>query len=62
MNTEAKNNITTCKEALQTAKRGLQDAANEVENTNMKNRILTQLDQVTNYIQECDKITSSLGQ
>lgn len=62
MNTEARNNIHICKEALQTAQQGLNAAANEVENSNIKNQITIQLNQVTNSLQECDKIASGLSQ
>jgi len=62
MNTEARNNIHICKEALQTAQQGLQSAASEVENTNIKNQITTQLSQVTNCLHECEKIASGLSQ
>lgn len=62
MNTEARNNIHMCKEALQTAKEGLQEAANQVENAKVKNEITTQLNQVTNCFQECEKIASGLSQ
>lgn len=62
MNTDARNNIHISKEALQTAQRCLQAAASEVENASMKNQITNQLSQVTNCLQECEKIASGLSQ
>jgi hypothetical protein len=62
MNTEARDNIHICKEALRTAQQGLQAAASEAENANMKDQITTQLNQVTNCLQECEKIASGLSQ
>lgn len=62
MNTEARNNIHMCKEALRTAQQGLQAAASETENANMKNQITTQLNHVTSCLQECEKIASGLSQ
>ncbi|MBC8061522.1 MAG: hypothetical protein H7Y18_12775 [Clostridiaceae bacterium] len=62
MNTEARNNIHMCKEALYAAQQGLQAAASAAENTNIKNQITTQLTQVTNCLKECEDIASGLSQ
>jgi hypothetical protein len=62
MNTEARNNIHSCKESLQSAQKDLRAAEGEAENSYIKNQITTQLNQVTNCLQECDKIAAGLSQ
>jgi hypothetical protein len=62
MNTDARNNMHMCKEALQKAQKGLEDAATQVENTNIKNQITEQLDQVKNCLDGCQRISSGLSQ
>lgn len=62
MNDDARSNIHMCKEALATAKQNLADAANEVENSHIKNEIKEQLDQVSSCLESCQKIASGLSQ
>jgi predicted DNA-binding protein YlxM (UPF0122 family) len=62
MNSQARDNIHKVKESLKSAQQGLQMAADEVENSNIKNQINTQLNQVSICLDECEKITSGLSQ
>ncbi|OAA88578.1 hypothetical protein [Clostridium ljungdahlii] len=62
MNSQARNNIHKVKESLKSAQQGLQMAADEVENSNIKNQINTQLNQVSTCLDECEKIASGLSQ
>ncbi|ADK16128.1 MULTISPECIES: hypothetical protein [Clostridium] len=62
MNSQARDNIHKVKESLKSAQQGLQMAANEVENSNIKNQINTQLNQVSTCLDECEKIASGLSQ
>ncbi|RMC98602.1 hypothetical protein D9O40_12995 [Clostridium autoethanogenum] len=62
MNSQARDNIHKVKESLKSAQQGLQMAADEVENSNIKNQINTQLNQVSTCLDECEKIASGLSQ
>lgn len=62
MNSQARNNIHNVKESLKSAQQGLKMAADEVENSNIKDRINTQLTQVTTCLKECENIASGLSQ
>ncbi len=62
MNPKARDSIHKTKEALKSAEENLQIAANEAENTNIKNQIKNQLTEVTNSLEECQKIASGLSQ
>lgn len=62
MNSQARDNIHKVKESLKSAQQGLQMAADEVENSNIKNQINTQLSQVSTCLDECEKIASGLSQ
>lgn len=61
MNSQARNSIHKVKESLKSAKQGLEMAVGEVENSNIKNRITTQLTQVTSCLKECENIASGLS-
>ncbi len=62
MNTEARDNIHKCKEALGTAHQALSEAANTAENATIKNQILTQANSISNCLDECERISSGLSQ
>ncbi|MFL0195238.1 hypothetical protein ACJDU8_06610 [Clostridium sp. WILCCON 0269] len=61
MNSQARDNIHKAKESLKNAQQGLQVAAGQVENGNIKKQIETQLTQVGNCLEECQKIASGLS-
>lgn len=62
MNEDARNNMHTCKEALQNAKECLQGAASQVENGTMRELITNQMKHVDSCLEECQKICSGLSQ
>ncbi|MBP2032597.1 putative DNA-binding protein YlxM (UPF0122 family) [Clostridium algifaecis] len=62
MNSQARDNIHKVKESLKNAQQCLQMASGEVENSNIKKQINTQLTQVTTSLGECERIASGLSQ
>ncbi len=62
MNPQARDSIHKTKEALKIAEQNLQIAANESENANITNQIKSQLTEVTNCLEGCQKIASGLSQ
>lgn len=62
MNEQARESIHKTKEALRTAKHGLQAAAEEAENGHIINQINEQLTQVTSCLDQCERIASGLSQ
>ena len=62
MNTEARDNIHKCKEALDTARQALNTAADTAENSNIKNQILAQANSISKCLDECELISSGLSQ
>lgn len=62
MNSQARDSIHKVKESLKNAQQGLRISAGEVENSNIKKQINTQLTQVTTCLGECEKISSGLSQ
>lgn len=62
MDSDARDTMHMCKEALQKAQKGLEDASGQVENATMKNEITAQITEVSNCLQGCEKICSGLSQ
>ena len=54
MNSQARDNIHKVKESLKGAQQCLQMAADQVENSNIKKQINTQLTQITTCLGECE--------
>ena len=62
MNSEARDNIKNCKEALSKALREISSADGLVENSQIKGRIKQQKESIQSCLIECDDIASGLSQ
>lgn len=62
MNTEARDNIKNCKEALSKALNEISVADSLVENSQIRNRIKQQKESIQHCLIECDDISSGLSQ
>lgn len=62
MNSEARENINNCKDALSKALAEIKNASSLVENSQIRNRINAQKDSIQHCLIECDDISSGISQ